>query len=57
MSIETWDIEPTFEDLGWTDETEEYPYTVGNEYEGWAFWGDDYPELWDEGDDDDNTSI
>ena len=49
MSIETWDIEPTFEDLGWTDETEEYPYTVGNEYEGWAFWGED---DWQEDDDD-----
>lgn len=42
-----WDIEPTFEDLAWTDEVddEEYPYEVVDE--NWVDGSDWYPE-WDD---------
>lgn len=45
MTDTTWDIEPSFEDLAWTDEVydeEEYPYTLEE---------DDYDRYFDTYDD------
>lgn len=52
MTDTTWDIEPAYEDLAWTDEVydeEEYPFVLEeDDYD--SYFDGDLPGMWEKAD-------